>query len=534
MKRKTALLLAAALTLSLAGACGDADKGATADNTKDAGQENTDLAGNTDREGSDQGGSDSGEIVEIVWQFPGQTELPEAFYDIENRLNEMMEKDIGVHVTFTPVTLDGSQQSATLMINSGEQLDIMLTANTGVGNLVDQGLIMPLEDYLDEHGQDIVEHCGVRVDMCNYDGHLYGLPTCIEAIYTDYAYNMKKEYVDKYNLEHDDNKVYTLDEMEAMFDTIKAGEGDNFYMVVPWLNTYEPLNGSAFEFDPLSGSISGGVLMLNRGFDDLTVCNMFETEEYKEYCERMYRWAQKGFLPSDAAVDSEFANRGGESNYLGWFGHGAPDSDGLYTNATWGVPVVEYRCVAPYMRLNGGCPITWNIPVTCEHPEKAVEAINYIFKNVDAADLIMRGREGIEYEIVEQDVSPKKWIKYLKEDVSQLEYVNPYGLWGDFFETAELWPSDVLTQEKKRQLQENLPKERYSGALGYSFKTTDVSSEIAAVEAVMQQYCYSLNAGALDPQQVLPEFIDALKAAGIDKIIAENQRQLDEWAAANK
>ena len=48
----------------------------------------------------------------------------------------------------------------------------------------------------------------------------------------------------------------------------------------------------------------------------------------------------------------------------------------------------------------------------------------------------------------------------------------------------------------------------------------------------MEQYCYSFNAGALDPESALPEFIDALKAAGIDKVIEANQEQLDAWAAA--
>ena len=76
-----------------------------------------------------------------------------------------------------------------------------------------------------------------------------------------------------------------------------------------------------------------------------------------------------------------------------------------------------------------------------------------------------------------------------------------------------------------------IPEGRKSPALGYSFKAESVSSEVAAVETVMEQYCYSFNAGALDPDKALPEFIDALKAAGIDKVIAENQRQLDEWAA---
>jgi putative aldouronate transport system substrate-binding protein len=37
----------------------------------------------------------------------------------------------------------------------------------------------------------------------------------------------------------------------------------------------------------------------------------------------------------------------------------------------------------------------------------------------------------------------------------------------------------------------------------------------------------------VNPDKVLPEFISKLKAAGIDKVIAEKQRQLNLWAEEN-
>lgn len=38
----------------------------------------------------------------------------------------------------------------------------------------------------------------------------------------------------------------------------------------------------------------------------------------------------------------------------------------------------------------------------------------------------------------------------------------------------------------------------------------------------------------LDPETTIPKFPDELKAAGADTIIAEKQRQLDDWLEANK
>ena len=55
-----------------------------------------------------------------------------------------------------------------------------------------------------------------------------------------------------------------------------------------------------------------------------------------------------------------------------------------------------------------------------------------------------------------------------------------------------------------------------------------------AVDAVVSQYTGLVACGTQDPETLLPEFNQALEAAGINDIIEENQRQLDEWLAAQK
>lgn len=42
----------------------------------------------------------------------------------------------------------------------------------------------------------------------------------------------------------------------------------------------------------------------------------------------------------------------------------------------------------------------------------------------------------------------------------------------------------------------------------------------------------SLETGAVDPETVLPEFIESLKAANVDDVIADKQQQLDAWKAS--
>ena len=68
-----------------------------------------------------------------------------------------------------------------------------------------------------------------------------------------------------------------------------------------------------------------------------------------------------------------------------------------------------------------------------------------------------------------------------------------------------------------------------SVAFGFNWNSEDVMTEITACSNVKAKYENALFCGALDPATTIPKFVEELKDAGVDDIIAEKQRQLDEW-----
>ena len=58
-----------------------------------------------------------------------------------------------------------------------------------------------------------------------------------------------------------------------------------------------------------------------------------------------------------------------------------------------------------------------------------------------------------------------------------------------------------------------------------------MTNEITQLDNVCSKYQAGLETGTLDPEQYLPEFVSALKDAGLDKVIAEKQAQLDAFLA---
>lgn len=471
------------------------------------------------------------ELVEIVWQWPSTGSIGSGFEAVEDALNEMLERDIGVHVTLLPSDFSNLASDTVLTVSSGEQLDICLSVGTGVGSLVSSGLIEPLDEYLDEYAYAISEKCGSGIAGGYYAGTLYGFPNAYiqgEA----YGYLMRTDYVEKYGFDIDPDKLYTIDELEEMFAIVKEGEGDNFFCLIPSPTSENPLARAAFAVDKLGGTTASGVLLFrDNDFSTLTIENFYETEEYASFAQRMYEWAQAGYISKDAATNTEDASvllAGG--NYLGEFYWTTPNAEESI-EAECGLDLTTINMIDGYTASDGFSNILWSVPITSTNPAKAVETLNYIYEHDEAAWILQFGLEGATYEILEETDEGIQ-IAYLSDDPYSLPYYQPYGVYGDRLAWPVVSPQPIEINSILREFSDNIPESRKSSALGYCFNNKAVSTEFSAVSSVLAQYLPSINCGTADPETNLAEFQKALKAAGIDDVIAENQRQLDEWAAA--
>ena len=56
-----------------------------------------------------------------------------------------------------------------------------------------------------------------------------------------------------------------------------------------------------------------------------------------------------------------------------------------------------------------------------------------------------------------------------------------------------------------------------------------MKTEYSAVSNAYNEYMPALLTGTADPEEILPKAMEKLRSAGLDKLIAEAQRQYDEW-----
>jgi putative aldouronate transport system substrate-binding protein len=71
-----------------------------------------------------------------------------------------------------------------------------------------------------------------------------------------------------------------------------------------------------------------------------------------------------------------------------------------------------------------------------------------------------------------------------------------------------------------------------SKASGFVFDPEPVRQQIAAVAEAAEPYTDALYCGILDIDTEYPKMLDATEKAGIKEVIAEIQRQFDDWRAS--
>jgi len=68
-----------------------------------------------------------------------------------------------------------------------------------------------------------------------------------------------------------------------------------------------------------------------------------------------------------------------------------------------------------------------------------------------------------------------------------------------------------------------------SPLLKFTFDPAPVKDEILRISEITDELEGAIFVGAVDPEIFLPKIIGKYKAAGLDKVMEEQQSQLDKW-----
>ncbi|WP_248924232.1 ABC transporter substrate-binding protein [Paenibacillus hamazuiensis] len=449
-----------------------------------------------------------------------QAAEPKDLKEVEAAISKITKEKINATVKLLPISNGTWQQQINLMLTANEKMDLLWTASSlGYINQVAKGQLIPIDELLDKHGPDIKASLDKGImDSLKIKGKIYSVPS-IKDWAASAGIVMRKDMVDKYKI--DTTKIKTLDDLEPIFKTIK----DNEPGMIPVTGTTGTLMELIYngDIDRLDNYL--GVLM---DVTNLKVSNLYESKPYADLAERMRKWYLEGYISKDAATNTETGYNLVKANKaFSFYGSLKPGFDEDVLPRTGGVKMVSVPLTGALATTSKITNALMVIPKNSQNPERAMMFLNMLYSDKTLINLLDYGIEGKHYVKAGDNI-----IDYPQDvNASNVGYYLENWKIGNSFNSYTFKVQDPNTWKNIDEFNKTALK---SKALGFSFDGEPVKTELAAVSNVLSSYKTAIEFGAIDPKTALPDFISRLKAAGIDKIIAEKQKQLDEWASSRK
>jgi putative aldouronate transport system substrate-binding protein len=425
-----------------------------------------------------------------------------------------------VTVKFLPISYGSWDQQVNLMLASGEKLDLMVSGGANFGPQVAKNQLLPIDDLVAKYGSGIMKSMDpAYLAAGKMKGKLYAVPS-VRDFASSLGVAMRKDILDKEKI--DPKSIKTYDDLAAVLRKVAKAEPD----LVPLAPGIESRSFVDFMYSWDSLSDGFGVLMNNGA--SLKVVDLYETPEYKALVKKLYGWSQEGILQKDATTNKDHCTSLVRAGKL--FGFLTTMKPGIQAQETkeCGMEMVTVGILPALATTSSVANVMWSVPRNSTAPDKAMQFLNLMYSDLDLVNLLDWGIEGKHYVKLDGGV-----IGYpAGVDATNTGYGLSMGwLFGNQL-ISHIWKGDSPTLFK--ELDAFNRSATRSKALGFTFDNSSVKTEVAAVTNALNRYKLAVECGAVDPDKALPDMVKDMKAAGLGKIIAEKQKQLDAWAAASK
>ncbi|MBO4884381.1 MAG: ABC transporter substrate-binding protein [Clostridia bacterium] len=458
-------------------------------------------------------------------------------------LNAYFGEKINAAINFHFIAPSEYSEKVSPILMSGQEVDI-INANSGIGyvDYVKKDSFLPIEDLLAQYAPETVAMIPEGLwDAMKVDGHIYGIPSYKDSVQM-YAVMINETMANDIGLELPAT-VKNYQEMVPIIREAFAKRNElhpeyklsdteyvpitRFFPDLDQWAQYETINGLAVVNVPGIEAYAG------MGAGE-TVFNKFATQEYRDLCKTIADLVAEGVLHDNPWYwDPDRLYSDDPLAYLiGDVGSGYVTVAKHQYSQNWDtlmVPFADNIATTNYLQAAVNC-----VSITSKNPERAVMALELINTDPFVATTLRFGIEGTHWVQTEEE----NVISFAGTKNADSGSRGHYYWYGANFgalvysKVPEGYPNnfvDLIKAANESAISET--------NLGFIFDPTNVTNEIAACSAVIDEFQTPLKWGWIAADEIdanIDDFLAKLNASGAEKIVAEAQAQLDTWRAANK
>ncbi|MEI8093785.1 MAG: ABC transporter substrate-binding protein [Spirochaetales bacterium] len=460
---------------------------------------------------------------EVTWYVIGNGTPPDIQAVTEAANKYLAEKGLDATlklVTFDWGTYDGKLQQ---IIASQQPFDISFTASwTNNFRLnAQRGAFLDITKLSRQYAPKTVAALGdAFISGSAIDGKMYGIPANKEKAH-NWGFLIRSDLVKKYNL--DISKIKKFEDIEPLLKVIKDKEPQVYPLEgIVGENPARGLDLDNFADDNL------GVGLKNDN-SSKTVVFLPATAEAKALYNTMHKFYVAGYTRKDSAAVTDFNADEKAGKIFAAIKSLKPGKDAEMTMST-GQQWTQIDITPVVMTNRETIGSLQAISRTSKNPAMALQVLELFNTDPYFNNLINWGIEGKHY--VKSDKKDATGVPMITAGPDKEKYnVGTPWMFGNTFVNY----LDISENPKKAQLfldynAKSLPLK----SLGFDFDISKVKNEVTAIKNVWAEFMPGLETGSVDPAVELPKALTKFKASGIDKVLAEAQKQYDAWLAANK
>lgn len=457
--------------------------------------------------GKGSANNDSSKPVHLTWYIDGTPQ--KDLKKVNKAVNKYIEPKYNVTVTLNQIDWGEYDQKMGTLANSGQKYDLAFSCSWlqsyNYLNNARKGSFLDITKYVDDSSKLKGAINKNFWKGATIDGKLYGVPAQKEISATEF-FVWNKALVDKYNIPY--KKIQTYAQLEPWLKEVKEKEG-----ITPWFVNESYSNPT--EFDQLA---------VTDGFDlegnKNKVIDRYDTKKFQSKVKTMRDFVKKGYVNKDASLVT--ANDVVGRKWLVSSTQMSP-LDTATIKDTWKTDVVVSPMTDSVVTNSSATGGTTVIGANTDHPKEAFKLLKAVNTDPKLMNMLAYGIEGVHYKKTGKDTI--KWMS------AHERYTVPFYMFGNYF---NLYHQDGASADEWKILKKYNEDAKASPALGFSFDTSKVTSQIAAMQNVDSEFKKTLNTGSVDPETALANRDKKMKAAGSEKVINELQSQYNKWKKSNK
>lgn len=510
MKKLTVVLLIMAMVTASFTGCGSKE-----DKESSGTQVTKEEAGNMDVK----------DMYTVKFVTPGNE--PKELDQVETAMNEKLIADgKQIQVDLVRIPWDAWDQKTNLMLTTGEKFDILhiMQDQKTAGYLMSRDYLTPLNELLLEFPELKGRFDDQAWKEVSMGETIAAIPAAWRVFGEEGRVSIRTDLLEKLSIPDPTTPEELITAGVKMKEYVEKETGQKAYVWTQDVKYPAYFLHRTYESYPFLVDKATNLFKIDQKGN---VESWFETEEFKKDAEFFRELYKNNLISPDLLSQNDWQEAQNKGTVL-W-----GDCFNYGTNKV----LVEVAGIKDagikYMKLNPEAPSVVpmtignanGIPKACENPKAALEFLDWLYSDEANTTLLTCGIEGEHYTKVEG--STNKIVSTKDASNQRMYYFDAWQVGYYPYAKFEDYEPDESIAEQTTPLKEGTYE--YSPVAGFVFDEANVVTEMANLRNEVVSSMYPIKFGMVEYEEAYPAAIEKLKAAGLQKVLDEYQKQLTEY-----